>query len=257
MFADDTKVFRQIQTTDDSDVLQTDLSHLESWSNTWLLRFHPDKCKVLTTGKQHDNNHKYNLCNTTLEHVDKEKDIGVTIDNKLNFEQHMNEKINKANSIMGLIRRTFTCLNEEMFLLLYKALARPNLEYANAIWSPFKVKDITALENVQRRATKLIPTLKDLEYEQRLKKLKLPTLKYRQMRGDMIEAYKLTSGIYDDALPNLLTYNTTSATRGHNKKLTIQRCNKNIRSNFFTQRIAPIWNSLPSSVVNAPTVQTF
>ncbi|XP_071123171.1 uncharacterized protein [Mytilus edulis] len=106
--------------------------------------------------------------------------------------------------------------------------------------------------------TKLIPTLKDLEYEQRLKKLKLPTLKYRRMRGDMIEAYKLTSGIYDhEALPNLLTYNTTSATRGHNKKLTIQRCNKNIRSNFFTQRIAPIWNSLPSSVVNAPTIQTF
>ncbi|XP_071138747.1 uncharacterized protein [Mytilus edulis] len=81
MFADDTEVFRQIQTTDDSDALQTDLSHLETWSNTWLLRFHPDKCKVLKTGKQHDNNHKYNLCNTTLEHVDKEKDIGVTINN--------------------------------------------------------------------------------------------------------------------------------------------------------------------------------
>ena len=158
---------------------------------------------------------------------------------------------------MGLIRRTFTCLDEETFLLLYKSLVRPNLEYANSIWSPYKIKDITAIENVQRRATKLIPSLKELEYEERLKKLKLPKLKYRRTRGDMIEAYKLTSGIYDKSLPNLLTYNTSSVTRGHNKKLAIQRCNKIIRSNFFTQRIAPIWNNLPNSVVNAPTIQTF
>ena len=134
---------------------------------------------------------------------------------------------------------------------------RPNLEYANSIWSPYKIKDISAIENVQRRATKLIPSLKELEYEERLKKLKLPKLKYRRTRGDMIEAYKLTSGIYDKSLPNLLTYNTSSVTRGHNKKLAIQRCNKIIRSNFFTQRIAPIWNNLPNSVVNAPTIQTF
>ena len=134
---------------------------------------------------------------------------------------------------------------------------RPNLEYANSIWSPYKIKDITAIENVQRRATKLIPSLKDLEYEERLMKLKLPTLKYRRARGDMIETYKLTSGIYDKTLPNLLVYNTDYVTRGHSKKLTIQRCNKNIRSNFFTQRIAPLWNNLPDSVVNAPTIQTF
>ena len=65
---------------------------------------------------------------------------------------------------MGLIRRTFTCLDEETFLLLYKALVRPHLEYANALWSLYKIKDIIAIENVQRRATKLVPSLKNLEY---------------------------------------------------------------------------------------------
>ena len=104
------------------------------------------------------------MSNTTLEHVEKEKDIGVTIDSKLTFEHHMNEKINKTNSTMGLIGRTFTCLDEETFLLLYKVLVRPHLEYANALWSPYKIKDITAIENVQRRATKLVPSLKNLEY---------------------------------------------------------------------------------------------
>ena len=163
---------------------------------------------MITAGKTERSNYDYILSDTKLEHVEKEKDIGVTIDSKLSFEQHMNEKINKANSTMGLIRRTFTCLDEEIFSLLYKALVRPHLEYANAIWSPYKIKDITALENVQRRATKQIPSLKNLEYEDRLRKLKLPTLRYRRLRGDMIETYKLTSGIYDIILPHLLNYNT-------------------------------------------------
>ena len=68
------------------------------------------------------------------------------------------------------------------FLMLYKALVRPHLEYANSVWNPYKKKNITALENVQRRATKLIPGLKDMTYEHRLRKLKLPTLAYRSFR---------------------------------------------------------------------------
>ena len=70
---------------------------------------------------------------------------------------------------------------------LYKVLVRPHLEYANQIWTPHLIKNITAVENVQRRATKMIPGLRDLEYEQRLFKLRLPTLAYRRLRGDMIE----------------------------------------------------------------------
>ena len=76
------------------------------------------------------------------------------MDNKLNFEEHMNENINKANSIMGLIRRTFTHLDETTFLLLYKAIVRPHFEYANAVWNPYTMKHVMALGNVQRRATK-------------------------------------------------------------------------------------------------------
>ena len=143
----------------------------------------------ITAGKAERQNYDYILSNTTIEHAEKDKDIGVAIDSKLTFEHHMNEKINKANSTMGLIRRPFTCLDEGTFLLLYKVLVRPHLEYANALWSPYKIKDITAIENVQRRATTLVSSLKNLEYEDRLRKLKLPTLKYRRLRGDMIETH--------------------------------------------------------------------
>ena len=105
--------------------------------------------------------------------------------------------MNKANSIMGLIRRTYTYLNEQSFKDLFQALVRPHIEYAEAVWSPFKVGDIEKIENVQRRATKQVPTLKNMEYNERLKKLKMPTLKYRRMRRDMIEVFKIINDIYD------------------------------------------------------------
>jgi len=73
----------------------------------------------------------------------------------------------------------------------------------------------------------------------------------------MIEAYKLSSGIYDSTLPDLLNFNTQATTRGHNKKLTTQRCNKRIRSSLFTQRITTTRNNSPKCAVNAPTLNTF
>ena len=93
-----------------------------------------------------------NVCkmgNVDLKQVKNEKDIGVIIDNQLKFEDHMNEKIRKANSMICLIRRCFVHLDETMFLKLYKSLVRPHIEYPNTIWYPSKKKDITAIENVQ------------------------------------------------------------------------------------------------------------
>ena len=78
------------------------------------------------------------------------------------------------------------------------------LEYANQVWCPYLKKHIEAIENVQRRASKQIPGLSSLSYEDRLRKLKLPTLAYRRSRGDMIELYKILTGKYDEDVSNFL-----------------------------------------------------
>ena len=120
-------------------------------------------------------NEPYEMETTELRQVRQEKDIGVIVDHQLKFENHMQEKVKKANNITGFIRRTFVYLDEGTFSKLFKALVRPHLEYANTAWYPTKIKDIIAIENVQRQATKYLPTLKELSYEDRLRKLQLPT----------------------------------------------------------------------------------
>lgn len=123
--------------------------------------------------------------------------------------------------------------------------------------SPHLKKHVESIENVQRRATKQIPGLSDLSYEDRLRKLKLPTLAYRRSRGDMIEMYKILTGKYDEQVANFIPLRKDSNTRGHNLKLYKERPRLDVRKYSFTQRTVDIWNDLPNSVVNAPTIKTF
>ena len=76
-------------------------------------------------------------------------------------------------------------MDEDIFRPLYKTLVRPHLEYGNSVWNPFLRQDIIKLEKVQRRATRMIPDIKNLPYKNRLERLNLPTLAYRCLRGDM------------------------------------------------------------------------
>jgi len=86
---------------------------------------------------------------------------------------------------IGLIKRNFEHISRNCFVTLYKSLVRSPLEYASSVWYPKRKKiDVDKLERVQKRATKLIPELSKKSYSDRLKALKLPTLKYRRYRGD-------------------------------------------------------------------------
>ena len=104
--------------------------------------------------------------------------------------------MNKANKIVELLRQSCKYLDKKAFTLLFKSLVRPVLEYASGAWSPYKKKDVDCVENVQRRATKILPGLKNYLYEKRLKELKLHTLKFRRPRGDLIEIFKILYNFY-------------------------------------------------------------
>ena len=124
------------------------------------------------------------------------------------------------------------------------------------------MKDIIQIESVQKRATKLLPELKGIPYQQRLERLSLPTLEFRRCRGDMIELYKIINGVYDTDvtidIPMRRDYvNTGMVNRGHSKRIYQRYAHLEVRRHSFIFRSTPLWNSLSEDVVSAPNVNTF
>jgi len=136
-------------------------------------------------------------------------------------------------------------------------MVRSHLEYAVTVWSPYKKSLIRDIENVQKRATKLIHACKKMTYMERLVYLQLPTLKYRRFRGDMIEVYKILNGFYDARVVPPLVRNCDTRSRGNSFKLRVERCNLDVRTFSFCNRIVNVWNSLPDYVVTSGSVNLF
>ena len=261
LFADDTKIFRKIVSQEDSSILQSDIDKLQKWSEKWLLKFHPDKCHVLSLGKEERTVHteRYSICGREMDHVFEEKDLGVLIDSGLTFEEHILSKVQKANVMVGLIRRTFSYLDPKTFLKLYTAFVRPHLEYAVAVWSPHLMKHIEMIEKVQIRATKLVDGFGNLTYQERLEKLQIPTLAYRRLRGDVIEIYKHFHRYDQQVLPSSFIQKARPS-RQHEFQIhefNPQDGERGIQSNFLYHRIARVWNELPRKVVQADDINTF
>ena len=261
LFADDTKLLRQVASLHDASTLQNDVEELESWSRKWLIKFNKEKCHVLSLGKFENITHtqRYELDGEELEHVFEEKDLGIIIDASLNFEDHMTSKINKANAIMGLIRRTFSFLDVKLFKQLYTSFVRPHLEYGQAVWSPHLAKHINMIENVQKRATKQADGLRELTYSERLRALHLPSLKYRRARGDMVEIFKHFH-VYDRATLSKSFRPRERPSRLHQFQLMHNRSkdgSRGTQSNSFYHRTVDIWNNLPENVVNVGDINGF
>ena len=266
LFADDTKIFREICAQHDIDILQKDVDNVVRWSNIWLLKFHPDKCVHMGIGVSNNITevYHYSMGDHKLNKSSCEKDIGVHVDSKLVFKDHINAAVNKANRVMGITRRTFDHLNHSSFLSIFKALVRPHLEYAAPVWSPHHDYLKETVEGVQRRATKKLPGMYDLEYPERLRKLKLPTLAYRRTRGDMIQVFKMImpikKGAYDPTLARVFDLRSELGLwqgRGHEHQIFKPGVKKDIAKYFFSFRVINLWNSLPTHVVESPTVKSF
>ena len=256
LFADDAKIFRSVSTIQERNHLQEDLNRIWAWTEKWQLPLNLRKCSVIhlgTNNQQHD----YFLGGTQLSHSASERDLGVQIDAELKFHEHTARVIKKCKSLISIIKRSFCCLDKGMMVKLYKALIRPVAEYGNSVWGPCFKGDQDMLEKLQRRVTKMVAGLALTPYQDRLRTLNLPTLKYRRIRGDLICIYKLVTGktIADDAL--LQFHENPHRTRGHSLRLKKVRAQRLVRRQFLTIRACNVWNDLPEIVIRAETTQQF
>jgi len=260
-FADDTKISNEASSEANCALLQNCLDQLLQWADTWCMSFNTSKCKVLHVGR---NNicHRYNMDGSILEETVRERDIGVIITNNLKPAQQCLEAARRAGAVLTQISRAFLYRDKKVFIQLYKQFVRCHLEFAVPAWSPWLIGDIDVLERVQKRAVNLVVGLVGRTYEEKLTELGLNTLKDRRIQIDLIQTFKILKGIDrvdPDTWFNIVGDNVTRLTRNtaYEGNLLTNRSNTDQRKNFFTNRVIPIWNALPTELKNSRNVKIF
>lgn len=208
LYADDLKLFTTIKNRQDCVLMQADLDRLYMWSID-NLKFHVDKCALLTISKKNPNNmiiYDYNIGGHVLSRKTSIKDLGVTFDSKLSFSTHIISVCKTAFSILGLIRRLGNIFNNQRCIrLLYCSLVRSRLEYASVVWYPHVNYLSVLVENVQKRFlrylyyksfghyTNLIP------YTELLQLFQIDRLSVRRKVAMVMYLRQLVCGVLDDA----------------------------------------------------------
>ena len=257
LFADDLKI---IANANNISSIEQDLSELEKWENTWLLRFNPEKCKVLHLNYNDNPMNSYELNHVSIENISYEKDLGVMTNDFLNWDEQIKKCISKANKMIAWITRNLIIREKKVMINIYKTIIRPNLEYCAQLWSPVAAHGnwglILQLEGVQRRFTRLINGIGTLPYSERLEALNLTTLAERRLRGDLIETFKIVN--------DLVNYGKDIFKMGRSGRNIVHKPSKlrrtgvhNIANSSLSHRVINYWNKLPSCVKFSQDVNFF
>jgi hypothetical protein len=223
------------------------------------MNFNLQKCKQLRiTRKKKPIHNIYHLGTEQLLLTDKEKDLGIMLHHKLTWHDHIITKVNTANKILRLIKRT--CGNQTQSVVirkLYIHLVRPHLEYACEIWSPHQAFLQDMIESVQRRATRLM--IKGKSYTERLKSLHLLTLKSRRTLLDLTFFYKCLNGLLSIDLSRFINSRDTAAydLRHADLSFKILYSRTNMLKYSYFHRTVKAWNCLPVHVRKSESLSEF
>ena len=304
LYADDTKIWRRINNWSDHEILQNDIDALHNWSVSNKMKFHPDKCKVLTVAYSGGLNSMwsmfpfqiftYTLNGITLESVEQEKDLGVIVTTKLNWEENNLALCLKASSRLGLMNRSLHFIvDQRQKRAFYLALVRSIFEHCSVIWRPTTLRLIHKVESIQRRGVKWIlgeqdHHYNDFEYLKRLKELDLMPMNFKFIFTDLVMFHNIFHGhsvvkfpqylvAVTDADRNRLRSNirppewlnhfSTSdvpdlaSSRGRQLDKTSFKCaieakSVSFKNNFFF-RTHTIWNDLPVPLRETVESNTF
>ena len=207
MYADDVKLFLSYSDYNCQRLLQEDLVALETWCEYNLMRLNLGKCKCMSFFRRPRIISSYSLIGSRLEFVNSFVDLGILMDPKLNFINHINATISKARSSLGFVKRWCKEFNDPFTTkTLFVSLVRPVLEFGCVIWTPYYESHIMHLESVQKQfllfALKSFnwnPILNLPSYNSRLKLLNIPPLSCRRTMLSVVFMIKLINGDIDSS----------------------------------------------------------
>ena len=238
-FADDSALYRPIYSESDSLSLQEDILKLQKWANTWQMVFNVNKCKLLCIiyCKSSVIKHVYNMYHANalsdnnspllallakkhlgftvppkdfihIKQTQHESYLGVIIDNKLNFNQHIDDMSKKATNLLNLCCRNLHMCSKEVKNSAYM-IVRPHLEYASTCWNPYTKRNIDKLEAVQCRAARFVLNFYDYHLTADLsgkiqKTLQWDSLQHRRAVADLCMFHKLRNNLANIAIPPIL-----------------------------------------------------
>ena len=257
MFADDTKIYFQCDRSLDRTILEIELELIFQWAKNNQLSIALHKCFVLHLGPSNPKN-PYVIDNVALVSENFVKDLGVYVSDSAHFNVHISKICSKAYYMVNLIFRAFVCRDPIFLIAMFNCYVRSILEFNSCVWSPSDIGLINQLENVQRRFTKRIPALTNLSYADRLRKLKQDTLERRRLNMDMFQTYKIITGLDKINFDEFFSYRPhTYSCRGNDRALFPFHRKTSLRSNSFSFRVVPIWNTLPNNIAMSPTLANF
>jgi hypothetical protein len=255
MFADDTKLFKEIRTESDAKQLQNDISNLESWSTTSGISFNGAKCKAQTiTRKLKPITTSYTMKDCQIASTKHERDLGVWLSNDLRWNKQTDQQCARANKELSYIRRsTRTINNTTIRRTIYLALVRSHLGYATQVWTPQSVELQMKVERTQRRATKYIlnlPFTCSIDYTSRLQALQLLPICYWHEYLDLVYFFKVTRGLTESSfmLRKKTTRKTRASNNGNPAKYEVPKCKTTTFQKSFWIRTIRTWNTLTDTL---------
>jgi len=258
--ADDSKCFCLILGQDDGDKLQENLNKLLEWSCIWGMEFNVKKCKVVRVARTKCSYERdYFLGGTKLERVAVEKDLGIWISHDLSWNHHVEIITSRAQKMLNLLHRTCKDMTDiRTKKLLYITWVRTRLEYASAVWSPYTKRNITSLEQIQRRATRFILG-KEYSKHDRLSKLNLLPLQYRREIHDLVFFFRCFKNMYSLDILDFVSFRTCNKPLRKIDYLTLNvpfSRTESFKNSYFI-RVCRSWNELPLNIRKSNTLSVF
>ena len=189
--------------------------------------------------------------------VDSYKDLGVVVDCKLKFHQHVREVVGKAGGLMNQLLKSTVCRNRHFMVQLFVSHIRPIIDYCSCVWSVGYLGDGRLLEALQRRWTRQISGVEHLDYVSRLKEVGLYSVAGRSLRMDLIKVWKAFNFDVDLGLSAIFERAPYQNTRGHSLKLSIPICRSDVKRRFLGTRCVTEWNALSSQTVESSSLGVF